>query len=448
MSKLVWLLDIPIYYGKEFLTYCPPRRPRTRATAILHSTQYQHKFTSNIQYQEALQFFGWKNRSNFCNGELLTKFFPADQHAAFVHTTFDVLIGCDGLGGSVKRAADIESPLQTEVQVVGAGRVDVENLSQTTVIVNFKANTSDGDCPRLKKTPQGHLLDPRYPSFVVKGVTSVWKRFYIGHCQLQILFLEQKGQQIVQAYQQHKPHREKRDLFWRESKVHTSDTQVEPEEWQQQGIPWETLKEVANVLMEQPYTSVAQLQSAIGRKSTSPALFDIDVFEVQIRKANTNTMLVKPQHFVHHQADEWRVFVVSLAGDTSVTAHYRLGVGVNNAFLGLRELGQLIQSLNSIGTSHMTATSVHRNIIEEAVACKEVQAQQRMTSLVQFELSTMLYESYCEYSIFFDMTKDNYWETQMLYEKDEKVREWVQLREEKEVIAKCKFLSEQQINNK
>jgi hypothetical protein len=49
-----------------------------------------------------------------------------------------------------------------------------------------------------------------------------------------------------------------------------------------------------------------------------------------------------------------KLAIVTLSGDSSVTAHYRLGVGINNAFLALPELGNLIRSLHRIGASNLT----------------------------------------------------------------------------------------------
>jgi hypothetical protein len=46
----------------------------------------------------------------------------------------------------------------------------------------------------------GNVLDPRYPTFIIEGVTSVWKRFYLNHCQLQILFNNSMGNELTTYY--------------------------------------------------------------------------------------------------------------------------------------------------------------------------------------------------------------------------------------------------------
>jgi hypothetical protein len=47
-------------------------------------------------------------------------------------------------------------------------------------------------------------LDPLYPTFVIPGVISVWKRFFSGDaCQLQLLFNNSIGNQIVEQFKSH-----------------------------------------------------------------------------------------------------------------------------------------------------------------------------------------------------------------------------------------------------
>ena len=97
-----------------------------------------------------------------------------------------------------------------------------------------------------------------------------------------------------------------------------------------------------------------------------------------------------------------------MSGDSSVTAHYRLGVGINNAFLALGELGRLVSSLNFIGASHMNELDSRKSEIEHIVHQKEQYAKLRLKHLLQFQLSTMFFESYCSFTVLFDLSQQNY----------------------------------------
>lgn len=40
----------------------------------------------------------------------------------------------------------------------------------------------------------------RYPGFIIDGIKSVFKRFYLSNCQLQVLFKHELGDEVVQKY--------------------------------------------------------------------------------------------------------------------------------------------------------------------------------------------------------------------------------------------------------
>ena len=124
-------------------------------------------------------------------------------------------------------------------------------------------------------------------------------------------------------------------------------------------------------------------------KQNNNFLYDIDIVNVKIFEAKENTKIINKNR--NH------VSIVTLSGDSSVTAHYRLGVGINNAFLALNEFVAMVTSLNTLGSSNLKEPQINK-IIKE----KNEKAKNRTRHLVQFELSTMYYESYCDYSIYFD----------------------------------------------
>ena len=48
----------------------------------------------------------------------------------------------------------------------------------------------------------------------------------------------------------------------------------------------------------------------------------------------------------------------------------------------------------------------------------------------------MFYESYCGFALFFDLTKENYWETQVIYKADRRRRKFVKLSNQ-EIESEC-----------
>jgi hypothetical protein len=107
----------------------------------------------------------------------------------------------------------------------------------------------------------------------------------------------------------------------------------------------------------------------------------------------------------------------------------RLGVGINNAFLALPELGMLIESLVKNGSQVFDPLKENFIVLESILTSKEAIAQERMNRLVQFQLSTMYYESYCDLAIFFDKTVAEYWKSQQLFKKERKKKMFLPLKE-------------------
>ncbi len=144
-----------------------------------------------------------------------------------------------------------------------------------------------------------HII-PRYPAFVVNGITSVWKRFYIGYCQLQILFDQQTGNAILSDYQSNNPNSNSNihnPLFWEErlcnSTTSTTNTIKNKEEgyetWQNKAIPWQLLLEIVNVLFESEFEDVAGLKSSLARYSrTSIIRIYISLVDIYLVLINTS----------------------------------------------------------------------------------------------------------------------------------------------------------------
>eukprot|EP01119_Soliformovum_irregulare_P015821 TRINITY_DN4513_c0_g1_i3.p1 TRINITY_DN4513_c0_g1~~TRINITY_DN4513_c0_g1_i3.p1 ORF type:complete len:540 (+),score=76.29 TRINITY_DN4513_c0_g1_i3:10-1629(+) len=159
---------------------------------------------------------------------------------------FDVILGAEGSSSKVREFFNITFLPQTRFALPNKRVVQVENLHQPSLIVNF--SPVDGECPRLKKVSSGYFLDPHFPGFSIEGVTSVWKRFYSTYCSMQILMTREIGDKIVSNYR-----------TWR-------NVSEEDNRWQDKAFPWEKIRQVADMLIERPITTIHSLKKMIPKK--------------------------------------------------------------------------------------------------------------------------------------------------------------------------------------
>jgi hypothetical protein len=294
----------------------------------------------------------------------------AEPYAAALAASlpFDVVVAADGAESDTRRLAQM-SVLRQEQFVIAGESVEVPHLHQTTTVVDFYA--VNGTCPELLKDDKGNVLDPRYPSMVLKTVSNVFKRFYHRHCHLQIMWTLLKGEEILSNAR------------------HTNGS-----------LPWAEILEVVGVLFAKPPADVAELQRAVER---------VNVFTVVIDAATKNTLLWDP-------APKHKPAIVVLVGDALVTAHYRLGIGINQGLTSIDEFGELVHSL-SLGKEVTVAKAT------EQVRMKQIITEKRVNSMLQFMLTVMFLETYCDdLLVFFDSSTNNLWSSVTVYEKKPDVK--------------------------
>lgn len=93
---------------------------------------------------------------------------------------------------------------------------------------------------------------------------------------------------------------------------------------------------------------------------------------------------------------------VLLQGDAAMTAHYRLGVGVNNAFASMMELRSLLtdltklsSSLNHHGANQPAQATNRRQTFSRLVARRETTAASRVTRVVKRQVAAVFFETQC-----------------------------------------------------
>jgi hypothetical protein len=295
LAKIVSILNITLIYRLEFIDLClsPDQNPNR---ALFHVVRPNPPSAP-------------PNSSQICDPTFLHQTYPDDQ---FLFLEFDIIIGCDGDSSRVRTVSNIEFPIQDEFQFASHW-IRMENLHQSTLIANFKVK--NGECPHLKYATDTDLIGPYFPGFVIDGITAIFKRFYQNSCQLQILFTQEIGNLIVQKYQSRKPKdTNDKPFFWSESpRINSSEV---ADAWQEEAIPWNLLLRVVNLLFVEEYESIQDLQKDIRRRAKEPGIYAFDIFDIVIKQASINTKILQ-----HHKGS--RVSIVTLHGDSSVSAHYR-----------------------------------------------------------------------------------------------------------------------------
>jgi hypothetical protein len=245
-------------------------------------------------------------------------------------------------------------------------RVSTFKLKQTTVILGFALQPlgnggalSPGDssggqegCPELALAPDGQPFDPFDPGAVVGGVTAVFKRFFRPYCEMQVLFDDTHGALAYRAYEQ--------------------------ANFTAAGLPWATLLSLAGLLLRSPPADAAALRSMLrsdGRAGEGE--LDAAMFQIEIASAMPASRVLGGGE---------AVALALLQGDAAVVAHYRLGVGVNNAFLSLPEVGDLVQGMR---------LSPRRVDWAALLRTRDARADHRVAALVEAQVAAIFFETRC-----------------------------------------------------
>lgn len=186
-------------------------------------------------------------------------------------------------------------------------------------------------------------------------------------------------------------------------------------------LPWHGILQTINLLLNTPYRDTDELKQNVVRRQ--PGKFEAEMFQISIFKASQIAKVLQ-------LSSAEKPLIVYLIGDSSITAHYRLGVGINNIVTSLRQLRRLLDASVAFLMSSRKFSDTSR--LREAVKAVERSSQKRLESMVQFQLSTMLYvhiatpcilkmfryESYCNAVVFFDGEKSLF-ESQVVSARDD-----------------------------
>jgi len=358
-----------------------------------------------------------KNRGFICSDD------------TFLCQEFDVLVAADGAKSAVARSVNIlHEPLQSfNLSFTRSTRKSmtthhVKGLKQVSMIITFKAEEMSGKCPETRDDAQGQ--DPYYVGFLVEGVTAVFKRFYFGHCQMQFLFTREKGDKIIE---------EKR------RNIGGGDGH----------LPWQTILEVCRVVLKKPFKNVQDMRARIAKKHNGK--LEAGIFPVTVNVASDTSKILTQQQTIFQKVagggddddkagiKDTTTFVagaILLVGDALSTAHYRLGVGINTGFRVTRNIGiflhrleqALVRNRNGIFASFSSSVELYDERIRSILA-----------TVLQLQGSTMFYETYCDFIVFFDHNSPNLVDAQRLYAKEKHPGQYYEISGPKEATSLCKY---------
>lgn len=161
-------------------------------------------------------------------------------------------------------------------------------------------------------------------------------------------------------------------------------------------LPWPVILEIANSIFSNPFDSVENFKESIVRiesdkevadgKSDQETIMDVQYFQIAIRK--TNHALFRPQLGPSKSPRS----LVAIVGDASITAHYRLGIGINN---GVRQIADVTRKALMLPSFDDDAAITDIDNME----------LERLHHLANFEAYLIAAEAFCDYVVSFDLSK-------------------------------------------
>eukprot|EP01083_Nonionella_stella_P249197 861961_1 len=406
LAKTLDMTGVDIQYNHQYLGYC---KGFEHVAVILHNTTLHRDVNAtiwNCGSDSSNLIINTKDISEFHDKYGIDKI----NRNMFQLQAFDMLVGCDGTHSSVRKIYKMGWYRQNIVQI---GRfitskdrykqmsVLVDNLQQISLLVNFKTvkhshfecfdenNPYEShNCPKLRLGTDDRVLDPWSASFHVDGVHTVFKRFYDNECQMQIL-LDHKTGGLISHKQE-----ENSDLLW--------------------GIVLNT----STHYLEHAPSSVAELKTK---------------YLVQSVAENEQIMTLTHSIFLAERSMKLinDTIPILLVGDASMKAHYRLGVGINRIIDAYHEYVQFYE--------HMSKYMRGENELIDFIVYFTTSIESKLQYFVQFQTSTILLESYCDFIIFFNKANDLI-TAQTIAIKDYQVHDYIQIssmRTRKKLMRDC-----------
>jgi len=310
----------------------------------------------------------------------------ADRHGVTV--PFDILVGADGPRSRVRDALDLTYAPRARFSAADGSLWRTEAaLSQVTLILAFELDAGRR-CPALRRDATGVPLPPHEPSFDEPGVSTVFKRFFEPYCELQLLFEETLGAELLAVYETEYPGGAPR---WSWGPGGAPAAALERD---RRALPLPLLRRVTATILAAPFASDDALLAAL-RRPVPHGRADASLFRMAISAASAGgRVLSAPAPYGRLST----YAIALLRGDALASAHYRLGLGVNEAFKALPALADLLRVLGGMGGPDALRGSLM--VAKTVFGATEAAVKAGADRMVNRQLFAIYFEAVCGFLVF------------------------------------------------
>ena len=282
----------------------------------------------------------------------------------------DIVFAADGRNSIVRARAGLDSMPQLQLE----GRPSPGGLSQLTLILHFDGIKSGADggtwtCPDFDETVGPYDTWRRVP-----GVTAAFKRMWWPYCEMQLLFSERAAREIeTEGKEGASLERTLRQLF--------DLLRLRPRDSPSPSPPTSSSSSTASFAT---FSTSHALSSAVEVLLAEHHATVAHFGRIRIDRASAASALLEPGNVL-----------VALRGDALVTAHYRLGIGVNEAFSGLPHVSKLLHDWPAPSSSTDALRAAARGAWDASISA-------RSDTMVRRQLEAIYWEAFCGFIVWED----------------------------------------------
>ena len=302
---------------------------------------------------------------------------------------FDVLYVCDGANSNIRASMkEIVSssyqrvvaplPYSKSLEIAPLSETN-EPISQSTLILAFQQD-KNGRCPDYDQSQspfESALLDGSD-----RRITAVFKRLFPPFCECQLLFSHDAFANEMLTLKLDQGYVDAAIIPWNLILKHLNHIFT---------IKWTSVESLKESLLPYLYNSSS---SSSQRGGSSSVQKHAVLFRMGILKTE-HAAYVLPPLLPAAPLPKRRGSIVVFRGDALCSAHYRLGIGINQA---LESLDLEVTALMKQMMYRKTRSSTTENEVDaaELVGLARERAASRVAWMVHVQLFTMMFEAFCD----------------------------------------------------
>ena len=315
---------------------------------------------------------------------------------------FDVLYVCDGANSNIRASMKeiVSSSYQRIVAPLPYSRsLEIEPLSETnepisqsTLILAFQQD-KNGRCPDYDQSQspfESALLDGSD-----RRITAVFKRLFPPFCECQLLFSHDAFANETLTLKLDQGYVDAAIIPWNLILKHLNHIFT---------VKWTSVESLKESLLPYVYNnnssssssnSNSSSNSSSQRGGSSSVQKHAVLFRMGILKTEHAAYALPPPLLPAAPLPKRRGSIVVFRGDALCSAHYRLGIGINQA---LESLDLEVTALMKQMMYRKTRSSTTENEVDaaELVSLARERAASRVAWMVHVQLFTMMFEAFCD----------------------------------------------------